>query len=148
MKKLTLMLVTIIISIGLISQTPQAFKYQAVVRDNVGEIIANQEVSFRISIHDETTSGTVVYQETHSVTTNNFGLANLEVGNGDPPIIGNIVDIDWGTNDKFLEVELDPLGNTAYVSMGTTQLLAVPYSLYSEATGDTSRWIKSNDDLY
>ena len=148
MKKLTLMLVTIVISIGLFSQTPQAFKYQAVVRDNVGDIIANQEVSFRISIRDVSTAGTIIYQETHSVTTNDFGLAILEVGNGDPPIIGNIADIDWGTNDKFLEVELDPQGNTAYVSMGTTQLLAVPYSLYAESTGDTSRWKKNNDDLY
>lgn len=148
MKKLTLMLVTIIISFCSISQTPQAFKYQAVVRDNAGEIIANQEVSFRISIRDVSTAGTIIYQETHSVTTNDFGLAILEVGNGDPPIIGNIADIDWGTNPKFLEVELDPANGSSYVSMGTTQLLAVPYSLYAESTGDTSRWKKNNDDLY
>jgi hypothetical protein len=135
MKKLTLLLVTFIISFSLISQTPQAFKYQAVVRDNTGEIIASEEVSFRISIHDETPAGTIIFQETHQETTNEFGLANIEIGNG-TPIIDTISGIDWGTNDKFLEVELDPDGGSAFTSMGTTQLLAVPYALYSESSGD------------
>ncbi len=138
-------MVIIILAITVIAQAPQAFKYQAVVRDNTGEIIASQEVSFRISIHDETTAGAIVYQETHQETTNEFGLVNLEIGNGEPESCF-WSDIDWSTGDKFLEVELDPDGGSAYISMGTTQLLAVPYALYSESTGDTTRWRKGNDD--
>ncbi len=147
MKKFTLLLVLLVISISLISQTPQAFKYQAVVRDDLGELVTNQTVSFRISIHDSIAAGPIQYQETHIVMTDAYGHANLEIGTGDVTI-GAFTDVDWKDDDKFLEVELDLEGGDAYFVMGTTQLLAVPYSLYAESTGDTSRWRKNTDDLY
>ena len=85
MKKLTITLAMVIaVAITATAQPPQAFKYQSVVRDNTGEILSNQSVSFRISIHNGSAGGTVVYQETHAVFTNEFGLANLEIGNGIP----------------------------------------------------------------
>ncbi len=120
------------------AQPPQAFKYQSVVRDNTGETLTNQLVSFRLSIHDSEATGTILYQETHSVTTNQFGLVNLEIGNG-MPLIGTFPGIDWSTNDKFLEIELDPAGGTSYVALGTSQLLSVPYALYSDYTAHDLR---------
>jgi len=132
MKKLLLtIMLTMAIVITTFAQSPQAFKYQAVVRDNAGEIINNQTVSFRVSIRDISGIGPVVYQETRSIITNNFGLANLLVGAG-TPVIGTFSDIDWRTNVKFMEVELDPAGGSNYVYMGTTQLLSVPFALYAE----------------
>ncbi|MCD4697998.1 MAG: tail fiber domain-containing protein [Bacteroidales bacterium] len=136
MKKFTLSLVMITIAITVLAQAPQAFKYQAVVRDNAGEIIANQSMSFRISIRTVSAGGAVVYKETHPVITNGFGLANLNIGKG-TPVSGSFSTIDWGTATKFLEVELDPLGGSSYITMGTTQLISVPYALYSENTANT-----------
>ena len=63
-------------------QAPDAFKYQAVVRDASGNILANQNVSFRMSIYENSTTGIIVYSETHNVTTNNYGLSNLTIGTG------------------------------------------------------------------
>jgi len=71
-----------------------------------------------------------------SASTNDFGLANLSIGEG-IPVSGSFSSIDWGTDTKFLEVELDPLGGSSYIAMGTTQLLSVPYALYSENTANT-----------
>lgn len=135
MKKMTLSLVMITLAITVFAQTPQAFKYQAVVRDNAGEIIANQSVKFRISIRTGSAGGAVVYRETHPVITNGFGLANLNIGEG-TPVSGTFSSIDWATPTKFLEVELDPLGGNNYVSMGTTQLISVPYALFAENTAN------------
>ena len=135
-KILTIAAAAILISISAIAQTPQAFKYQTVVRDAAGEIIQNQNVGFRFNIHDVNASGAVVYSETHTVMTNQFGLANLEIGTG-VPVSGTFSAINWGTNSKYLEVELDPAGGNNFTSMGTTQLLSVPYSLYSENTANT-----------
>ncbi|MCD4736204.1 MAG: hypothetical protein K8R53_09190, partial [Bacteroidales bacterium] len=132
MKKTILLLVTVAMFATLLGQTPQAFKYQVVVRDNAGEIIANQSVKFRISIRTGAAGGAVVYRETHPVTTNGFGLANLNIGEG-TPVSGTFISIDWGTATKFLEVELDPLGGSSYVSMGTTQLISVPYALHAQS---------------
>lgn len=119
------------------SQAPQAFKYQAVARDNSGNILASQAVSFRINILSGSTSGTSVYAETHTATTNAYGLVNLNIGAG-TVISGTFSSISWGSNNYFIKVELDPAGGTAYTLMGTTQLLSVPYALYAETSGSGS----------
>ena len=111
------------------AQSPQAFKYQAVARDASGAILADQSVSFRISILEGSAAGTAIYTETHASTTNTFGLVNLEISNG-TAVTGVFEDISWGSNSYFLQVELDDAGGTNYQLMGTTQLLSVPYSLH------------------
>ncbi|MCD4745548.1 MAG: hypothetical protein K8R58_04560, partial [Bacteroidales bacterium] len=143
----TLSLLLLSFSASIFCQAPQSFKYQAVVRDNAGEILQNQEVGIRISIHDETATGIIVYQETFSETTNDFGLVNIRIGNG-TPTIGNFSGIAWGSNSKFMETEIDPTGGTEYISMGTSELLSVPYALYSATSGGTSAWEQNGDTLY
>ncbi|MCD4683825.1 MAG: hypothetical protein K8R86_11130, partial [Bacteroidales bacterium] len=148
-KKIITLLMTMILSGIMVAQPPQAIKYQAVVRDNIGEIIQNQSIGTRISIHDATTGGTIIYQETFTETTNNFGLVNLEIGTG-TPVIGNFHYIDWGNNSKFLEVEIDPNGSTNYTSLGTSQLASVPYAFFAKdvANPDDGDWITSGNDIY
>ena len=80
MKKILSFVVLLITVMQTFGQSPEKFNYQAVCRDGNGAILANQQVNFRISIHDLSSTGTIVYQETHFVKTNPFGLANFEVG--------------------------------------------------------------------
>jgi hypothetical protein len=132
MKKLNRVLTLLIlltISAQSFAQTPQKFKYQAVCRDNLGNIIAGQAVSLRLTIHDVLPGGLVLYKETHTATTNNFGLVTLAVGGGTVDT-GNFAAIPWGTGDKYLEVELNT--GSGFNSVGTSQLLSVPYALYAE----------------
>jgi hypothetical protein len=146
MKKIILSCLAVISVILSYAQTPQAFKYQAVVRDNSGEILQNQTVGIRISIHDASVGGTIIYQETFNQTTNEFGLINLEIGNGTPNI-GTFTGIDWSINSKFLEIEIDPSGGNTYVSIGTSELLSVPYALYSERSMNAV-WEKSGNEIF
>jgi len=112
------------------AQTPQGIKYQAIARTGSGEVIANQQVTFRISILLGSAEGNVVYQETQTATTNQFGLANLSIGMGS--VVSGIFDsIPWGNGTYFAKIEFDPQGGTNFAVMGTSQLLSVPYSLYS-----------------
>jgi uncharacterized protein (TIGR02145 family) len=129
MKKNYLTLVFAMVFSWLIAQPP-AFKYQTLVRDAGGTLIANQAVAFRISILKDNVSGTAVYTEDHSATTNNFGLANLEIGNG-TPVLGTFGGIDLGAGDHYLKISLDITGGDVFVLMGTSQLLSVPYALVS-----------------
>ncbi len=148
MKRLLVtMLVSIFICSTVFPQIPQAFKYQSVVRNSSGDIIVNQLVSFQISIHAVTATGPVEYQETHSVSTNDFGVANLNVGEG-LVVSGVFADIDWTASDKFMEVELDPSGGSAYVVMGTTQLISVPYALYADKSGSAPSIADTDGDTY
>lgn len=114
-----------------IGQTPEAFQYQAVVRDVEGEVIANQAVQFRMSILQGTINGSAIYTELHSTSTNSFGLASLQIGNG-TATSGNFSEIEWGSDSHFVQVEIDETGGSNFRIMGTTQLLAVPYALHAK----------------
>jgi hypothetical protein len=134
MKKLIFFLL-IILSVNAYSQSPSNFTYQSVVRDGSGKLLSNKEISFRISVLKNSESGQVVFEEEHSVTTNINGLATLIVGKGS----GNddLGDIDWGDGSFFLKVEIDPEGGFNFIAEDTTQLLSVPYALYSSSSGSS-----------
>ena len=119
------------VSISMFSQSPQAFKYQSVVRDGQGNALANQNVSFKISILQSTSTGSSVYSETQNATTNAFGLANLSIGSG-AVVSGNFSSISWDSDNFFIQIEMDVTGGTNYLVMGSTQLLSVPYALHSK----------------
>jgi len=119
------------LTLNALSQAPQGFNYQAVVRDDAGNIVGDQIVGIKISIMQGSVDGTVVYSETHSPTTNSFGLVTLEIGDG-TVTFGNFTTIDWGSSTYFLKVELDATGGTTYTEMGTSQILSVPYALHSK----------------
>jgi len=110
------------------SQSSHAFKYQAVVRDNSGDVISDQLISIRVGIIQDSINGTNVYSEIHSDTTSQFGLIVLEIGNGTIET-GVFDEINWGTTSSFLKLELDETGSTNYQFMGTSQLISVPYAL-------------------
>jgi len=84
MKAYTITFSFLLIATTLMAQVsvPNFFNYQAVVRNTEGNIIADQDVTFRFSILKDTDSGDPVYVETHSTITNKFGLVNLIIGTG------------------------------------------------------------------
>jgi hypothetical protein len=134
MKKLMLFffMAATLISATTIAQ-PQGFSYQTVVRDNSGNPITNQQVKFRFTIFQNTTS---VYVETDTITTNDFGLVNLVIGEG-TVVSGDFSSIDWSGDACSLQVELDLQDGNGYHNMGTTAFTSVPYAQYAESTGTT-----------
>ncbi|MFU8844741.1 MAG: hypothetical protein ACNA7V_13140, partial [Bacteroidales bacterium] len=98
------------------------------------------------NIRNTSASGTIVYQESHSQTTNALGMLNLSVGSG-TPTVGAFSAIDWRNNSKFIEVLIDPAGGTSYVSMGSAEIVSVPYSLFSKNSED-SYWNKLGSDVF
>ncbi len=113
------------------AQAPQSFKYQAVARDVNGNIITYQNVGIRIRILQGSASGTVVYTETFSPTTNEFGLVKLNIGLGNV-VTGSFASIDWADGIYFIEVSMDINGGANYQIYGTSQLMSVPYALHSK----------------
>ena len=149
MKKFLIVLYFVFVTFSLFSQAPQMFNYSAVVRDAGGSPVLNQPVSFRFSILSGSSTGTLVYIETHSVTTDAFGTVSLQIGEG-VPISGNMATTNWSGTSHYLKVEIDNTGGTSYVNMGTTQLLSVPYALYANQAGTTggSPWTVSGNNIY
>ncbi|MEX2589387.1 MAG: hypothetical protein WD334_04220 [Chitinophagales bacterium] len=117
---------------NLLAQAPQSFNYQAVARDANGSTLEDQNITVKFSILNGSPSGSLLYEETHNISTNQFGLFDAEIGNGNT-LSGDFTQIAWGAAQKWLKVELDPEGGSNYVTMGTTQLLSVPYALYADS---------------
>jgi len=135
MKYLNLLLSFLLIALGssLLAQAPEAFNYQAIARDASGNALIQQAVTFRFTLREGVANGTAVYEETHSTTSNEQGLVNLVIGEGNV-VSGSLASVAWGENPYFLQVELDPAGGNAYLDMGTTQLLSVPYALHAQSS--------------
>jgi hypothetical protein len=130
---ITLILFSFYLS-NVFSQLPQSFNYQAVARDASGNILVSQSVGVKFSIRQGSSSGTIVYAETHNPSTNQFGLFTVAIGQG-TPVTGTFAGITWSSGNYWLQVQLDPAGGTTYADMGTTQLLSVPYALYAASAG-------------
>lgn len=113
------------------AQAPDGFKYQAVVRNAGNTIITNQSVGIRMTIQQGSIGGTTVYSESFSETTNAYGLVNLEIGSG-IVISGSFSAIDWANGPFYIETAIDITGGNAYVVMGTSQLMSVPYALHAQ----------------
>ncbi len=147
MKKLsTLFLLGIFVFEIANAQAPQGMNYQAVARNTTGTVLQNQAVGLRFTIRDGSMSGNIVYRETQTDTTNQFGLFTVVIGNGSV-VNGNFSSIAWGNGTKFLQVEIDAAGGTNYTDMGTSQLMSVPYALYAETSSDNN-WTATGNDIY
>ncbi|HBE42479.1 MAG TPA: hypothetical protein DDW27_15020 [Bacteroidales bacterium] len=121
-----------------LSQAPQRLSYQAVIRSLSGELVTGKSVGMQISILQGSESGTAVFVERHTTTTNANGLATVQIGGG-TVISGSFNAIDWNIGPYFLKTETDPGGGTSYSITGTSQLLSVPYSLFAKNSNEAEK---------
>jgi hypothetical protein len=117
----------------LFSQSPQSIPYQAVVRNSDGSAMSSTAMTMTFKIHDVTAAGTIVYQESHTTTSNAQGLVVLQLGQGQASV-GTFDNINWGSGAKFLHVVMNA-GN-GEVDLGTQQMMSVPYALYALSAGN------------
>jgi hypothetical protein len=114
-----------------LAQSPQKMSYQAVVRNNSEQLVTNQMVGMRISILQGSDSGTAVYTETQTPTTNANGLVTFEIGTGTTS--DNFSAIDWANGPYYIKTSTDLTGGNSYTISGVSQLLSVPYALHAKS---------------
>jgi len=134
MKKLTPTLFLLFLSLCIYGQSPEKMSYQAVIRDASNTLVTNQSIGMQISILQTTITGTTVYAETHTVTTNLNGLVSLEIGTGSTS--DTFSTIDWSAGPYFIKTETDPTGGSSYTITGTSQLMSVPFAMYAKSSGN------------
>lgn len=137
MQKIFTFLLTLAFAIGAFSQVPERMSYQAVIRNSSGVLQANQAIGMKISILQGSATGMPVYVETQTATTNTNGLVSVEIGSG-VVVSGSFTGIDWSSGTYFIKMETDPTGGTTYSITGTSQILSVPYALYSKTADSYS----------
>jgi hypothetical protein len=130
MKKIYSILAGLLLTASVFAQAPQKMSYQAVIRNSSNALITSTPVGMQISIMQGSPTGTAVYIETQTPSTNANGLVSLEIGTG-TVITGTFSAINWAAGPYFIKTETDPTGGTAYTIAGTNELMSVPYALFS-----------------
>ena len=137
MKKIFLTLICVLFcAITFAQGVPQGINYQAVARDASGEVLMNQNLTIQLSIISDINTGNISWQETHIITTNDYGLFTAIIGHGATTGSGSSATfdaVDWGLSNHLLKVEVND--GSGYVDMGTSAFMSVPYALYSENPG-------------
>jgi hypothetical protein len=130
MKKIYSVIAGLLLTASVWAQAPQKMSYQGVIRNSSNALLTSTPVGMQISILQGSSSGTAVYVETQTISTNANGLVSLEIGSG-TIVTGTFAGINWATGPYFIKTETDPLGGTAYTIVGTNELMSVPYALFS-----------------
>ena len=128
---------TIVLTVTTTIQVPEKMSYQAIVRNTTNNLVTNQSVGMQISILQGSATGTAVYVETQTPTSNANGLVTLEIGGG-TIVSGNMATINWANGPYFIKTETDPTGGSSYTITGTSQLLSAPYALYAKTSGSST----------
>lgn len=127
MKKVFTFFAAVLLTASLWAQSPEKMSYQAVIRNSSDALVINTQIGMEINILQGSTSGTVVYTEVQTPSTNANGLVSIEIGGG-----AGFNTIDWEAGPYFIKTKTDPTGGTSYTITGTSQLLSVPYALYAK----------------
>jgi len=145
-KTSVLLIITLAIQMSLtaFATTPEQLSYQAVIKDASNNLVVNHAIGLQISILQTTSTGTVVYSETQTPTSNSSGLVSVAIGTG-TVVSGTFATINWSTGTYFIKSEIDPAGGTSYTVSGTTQLQSVPYALHAKTVDGA--FSGSYDDL-
>jgi hypothetical protein len=117
------------------AQNKKGIHFQGIARLTNGNIMANKQITLRISILQDTNESSIVYQEIKSITTNVLGLFYTNIGveeEGKIITIGSFNLIPWQVGDKYILVELDPNNSLHFLQAGFEKINYVPYALYAE----------------
>ena len=123
--------------------------YQAVIynpsseilpgNNNPNVVLAEKNICLRFSISDANSS--IEYQEVQKVKTDEFGMVNLIVGDGDQ-VSGYAANFDaiiWNSSNKNLKVEIDTNGNcTNFIEISNQKFASVPFAFASKVAETVS----------
>ena len=117
------------------NQTNKGINFQGIARDNNGYILANKSINIRISIKADTLSNKIEYQEITPITTSVLGLFTIVVGayqTNKIITVGPFENTNWSIAEKYLQIEIDTVGDLSFIYMRTQKINYVPYSFYAD----------------
>ncbi len=116
----------------LFAQQGPGINYQAVARDNTGDVIGETEITVMLSILDN--SGSSLWEETHIITTSAQGLFSIALGTDPEKVsyhaVDKLTDIEWNNGSYKLSVQVDQ-GN-GLIELGSNTIQAVPLAYYGK----------------
>lgn len=110
------------------AQVPQQINYQGALRNAAGLPLVNQNISVKFELRPGAPGNAPVWQSTESLTTNNLGLFNTQIGKINA---NDFLQINWNNGPFFLAVYVDTTNSDNHIELGVQQLGSVPYALHA-----------------
>lgn len=130
MKKLFFsMLLVMMAAVSSAQNSGLGFNYQAVVRKADGVLLANSDVTLRISLYPGQQASSPTWVETHKVHTDYSGSFGITVGKGtreSSSVAANYKDINFASVYYWMKIEI--LEGSNYREVSYAQLPSSPYS--------------------
>ncbi len=131
MRKLIILGILLITATMAVAQNSGlGFNYQAVVRRSDGLLLANSEVTLRVSLYPGQNAVTPTWMELHKVNTDNSGSFGITVGKGQRSgnsLVSAFKDVSFSGVHYWMKIELY-LGGDNYRELSFSQLPSTPYS--------------------
>lgn len=132
MKILLSILIVFLLCLNGLSQISEPVSYQSIVHFPDGSVVTSQPVALKMSVYKGNPFDTVVYSETHRVTTTVSGLISVVIGNGRDKT-GDFGTIDWSEDKYYVKVEVETSAGTGFTEIGTMQIISIPYTTPSNS---------------
>ena len=126
---------------------PQGIAYQAVaVKDGPYSLAgqnpqaiywSNKDIKVRFTIYEKYPGGSTQYGEFHTTKTDDYGVFNLIIGQGNP-ISGDFTKIPWDLGTAHLQVEIDFDNNGTYKLTSLERFWSVPYAFVTRKGSSTA----------
>lgn len=130
MKNLLLSIVLLCLStVSFAQNSGLGFNYQAVVRNSDGMLLANSEVTLRISLYPGQTATAPTWVETHIANTDYSGCFGITVGKGTrdaSSVAAKYSDINFASVYYWMRIEI--MEGSSYREVSFAQLPSSPYS--------------------
>lgn len=143
MKQFFLSLLLLFLSVLLYAQVPQAFNYQAVIR-NGNNPVDDPSLSVRVHILKDAPNGPLAFEKTFTDQAAVNGQVNLKIGSANPT---GFAAINWSSGTYFISIDYDLDNGTNFSNTIPGQILAVPYALYAEQAGSSGDWEQVGDSV-
>lgn len=129
MKKTLLLLVALFfVEVAYAQNSGLGFNYQAVVRNADGMLLANNDVTLRVSLYPGQMAAAPTWVEHHAVHTDISGAFGITVGHGNRAansVAANFADINFAAVYYWMKIEI--LEGSVYREVSFSQLPSAPY---------------------
>ena len=113
-----------------LAQNINVFNYQAVAHDAQNDTVLRNKsitVDFYIGTDNLDPTNNFDYSEEHQLTTNNYGLFNVQIGNEDPQ---QFEALEWANESYYLTVTIDN------ELINSQLIVAVPHAIYAQKASE------------
>jgi len=129
--KVKIVLISLLLTCSITAQN--GISYKALIKDSNGNVVANRTIDLQFSILSDEGGITTFYEELQTATTDQNGIAILEIGNG-TATLGDFAIIPW-ERANMLNVQLDLEQDGTFIDIGNESIYAIPRAFYAIRAG-------------